>query len=91
MSFSYHASARLAARERIFVLNKHEIPHKYTSVFSDWTCHFVQSLFTRVRGTWHYRMPTKPDDREELRLICAKILPFEQVVLPEIIQQAGSS
>ena len=91
MSFSFHAAARLASRERIFVLDKHEIPHKYASAFSDWTCRFVQSLFTRIRGTWHYRMPTAQDDREELRLICAKILPFEQVVLPEITQQAGSS
>lgn len=85
MSLSFHAAARLAKKKRILVLDKHEIPERYATAFSDASRQFVEALFSEVRGRWHYKLPSAIKERDQLRRLCADILPFEKMVLREII------
>jgi predicted nucleotidyltransferase len=73
----WSATAILAFKAGQYVVRKSDCQRLYTDYIADeWTA-TLYDTYTLCRGRWHYLIPDDQGERRLLRLICSRVLAFE--------------
>lgn len=73
----WSATAILAFKAGQYVARKSDCQRLYTDHIADrWTA-VLYDTYTLGRGRWNYLIPDESGERRLLRLICSRVLPFE--------------
>jgi len=72
-----NALTLLAARQYVGAGRKRDIPAAYRCWLGDEWAALVEDAFERCRVRWDYQLPAEPAEREWLRLLCDRVLGFE--------------
>src|SRR5205807_1676713 len=77
LSTGFVATALVALKAGRCVASKRECAALYREhVGDEWTS-FVEEIYETCAGRWAYRIPEKPDERQQLRELCGRKLVFE--------------
>lgn len=71
------ASAILALQAGRYSCKKHQTVQLYGELIGGEWANFLHQIDTRCRMAWQYFPPDSPDERSELRHICARMCDFE--------------
>lgn len=71
------ASTRLAFEARQYVYRKRDCVPLYAQYIADEWTELLAALYRRCRVDWHYRVPQRAAERDELRALCVRTLAFE--------------
>lgn len=71
------ATALLAHEAGQYVVRKRECHRLYRDHFHDEWGSLLEAIYVSCRLRWAYMIPTEPDDRRDLRVVCTRVLAFE--------------
>jgi hypothetical protein len=71
------ATALLAFQTDRYVSTKRESVQAYRELINDEWASFLEAIFERGKLCWSYNLPESEEERAELRLLCERMLPFE--------------
>jgi hypothetical protein len=75
------ATALIAWRAGQYVARKSDCHQMYQTLIGDAWAPLLTEIYAFCRQRWNYQIPTDPDDRRQLRQICARTLDFENAFL----------
>lgn len=70
-------TALLAFKTDRFVSTKRESVQTYRELINDEWTSFLEAMFERGKLCWSYNLPENEEERAELRMLCERMLPFE--------------
>ena len=89
------AAARVALEKGIYASSKHECFTMYRQWIGDEWTSLLEDLYALCRGQWHYQIPEKEEEREQLRVLCSRVLAWEnhflQIYKPFLLADLRSS
>ena len=71
------ATALLALRAGVYVAAKRDCQNLYRQYIGDEWADLLTELYASCAQRWRYRIPEEPEEREQLRSLCAATLAFE--------------
>lgn len=88
-------TALLAFKTDRFVSTKRESVRTYRELINDEWASFLEAMFERGKLRWSYNLPEQIEERAELRVLCERMLPFENHYLRAhrayLLAQRGSN
>ncbi|HLX39689.1 MAG TPA: nucleotidyltransferase domain-containing protein [Ktedonobacteraceae bacterium] len=70
-------TALLAFKTDCYVSTKRESVQTYRELINDEWTPFLEAMFERGKLCWSYNLPENEEERAELRMLCERMLPFE--------------
>jgi hypothetical protein len=71
------ATALIALKTGTYVARKRDCHLCYQQLIGDGWSDLLQTIYTRCKNEWGYRIPSAPGHRQALRAICERTLEFE--------------
>lgn len=88
-------TALLAFKTDCSVSTKRESVRTYRELINDEWASFLEAMFERGKLCWSYNLPENEEERVELRMLCERMLPFENHYLRAhrayLLAQLGSN
>ena len=88
-------TALLAFKTDCSVSTKRESVQTYRELINDEWASFLEAMFERGKLCWSYNLPENEEERAELRMLCERMLPFENHYLRAhrayLLAQLGSN
>lgn len=88
-------TALLAFKTDCSVSTKRESVQTYRELINDEWASFLEAMFEKGKLRWGYNLPENEEERAELRMLCERMLPFENHYLrahhPYLLAQLGSN
>ena len=88
-------TALLAFKTDRYVSTKRESVQTYRELINDEWASFLEAMFERGKLCWSYNLPENEEERAELRMLCERMLPFENHYLRAhhayLLAQLGSN
>lgn len=88
-------TALLAFKTDRYVSTKRESVQTYRELINDEWASFLEAMFERGKLCWSYNLPENEEERAELRMLCERMLPFENHYLRAhrayLLTQLGSN
>lgn len=88
-------TALLAFKTDCSVSTKRESVRTYRELINDEWASFLEAMFERGKLCWSYNLPEQIEERAELRMLCERMLPFENHYLRAhrayLLAQLGSN
>lgn len=81
MITGWAASAVVAIQGRQYLPTKEACLRLYRECVGDSWTDLIEEVHEQCRERWHYLIPKDPDEREELRELCQRVLAFENHAL----------
>ncbi|HLZ56845.1 MAG TPA: nucleotidyltransferase domain-containing protein [Ktedonosporobacter sp.] len=70
-------TALLSFKTNCFVSTKRESVQTYRELVNDEWASFLEAMFEKGKLCWSYNLPENEEERAELRVLCERMLPFE--------------
>jgi hypothetical protein len=70
-------TALLAFKTDRSVSTKRESVQTYRELINDAWAAFLEAMFERGKLCWSYNLPENEEERAQLRMLCERMLPFE--------------
>ena len=74
-------TALLAFKTDCSVSTKRESVQTYRELINDEWASFLQAMFEKGKVRWGYNLPEQIEERAQLRVLCERMLPFENYYL----------
>ena len=88
-------TALLAFKTDCSVSTKRESVHTYRELINDEWASFLEAMFEKGKLRWSYNLPEQIEERAQLRVLCERMLPFENHYLRAyrayLLAQLGSN
>lgn len=88
-------TALLAFKTDCSVSTKRESVQTYRELINDEWASFLEAMFEKGKLRWGYNLPENEEERAELRMLCERMLPFENQYLSAhhayLLAQLGSN
>jgi hypothetical protein len=88
-------TALLAFKTDRYVSTKRESVQAYRELINDEWASFLEAMFEKGKLRWSYNLPENEEERAELRVLCERMLPFENHYLRAyhayLLAQLGSN
>ncbi len=88
-------TALLAFKTDRYVSTKRESVQAYRELINDEWASFLEAMFERGKLCWSYNLPENEEERTQLRMLCERMLPFENHYLRThrayLLTQRGSN